>query len=90
MTANVALVAPAATVTLPGTVTFEVLELERLTDRPPPGAVELNVTVPVLVVPPATEAGDRLIAARGGVTVRVACSETVPAVAVTVIVYCDV
>jgi len=55
---NVALVAPAATVTLLGTVTKEVLELDRLTDSPPAGATALSVTVPVLEVPPITEVGE--------------------------------
>ena len=53
---KVALVAPAGTVTLAGTVV--VLELaESDTDAPPAGAAALNVTVPVEELPPATLVG---------------------------------
>jgi hypothetical protein len=45
-TENVTLVAPAATVTLDGTVA-EVLLLKRFTVAPPVGAAPLRVTVPV-------------------------------------------
>ena len=47
LTVNVALVAPAATVTLEGTVAAAVLLLESATCAPPAGAAPLNVTVPV-------------------------------------------
>lgn len=53
---NVAVVAPAATVTEPGTVALELLEL-RLTVEPPVGAAAYRVMVPVDEVPPCTEAG---------------------------------
>ena len=46
VTVNVALVAPAGTVTLPGTVATAVLLLERVTVAPPPGAALVRVTVP--------------------------------------------
>lgn len=45
VTVNVALVDPAATVTLPGTLADELLLL-KLTTEPPEGAAELRVTVP--------------------------------------------
>lgn len=57
LTVNVALVAPAATVTLDGTVAAEVLLLESVTVAPPAGAAPLNVTVPVEEFPPVTLVG---------------------------------
>lgn len=51
---NVALVAPAATVTLEGTLAAPVLLLESATCAPPAGAAPLNVTVPVEEFPPVT------------------------------------
>ena len=74
--AKVAVVAPAATVTLAGTVAVAVLLLDRVTTAPPVGAALLNVTVPVLEVPPATVAGlkvteDSARVSVGGLTVRV-------------------
>lgn len=56
LAANVALVDPAATATLVGTVDDDEL-LERLTIAPPPGAAPLRVTVPVEKVPPVTLVG---------------------------------
>src|SRR5262249_35478926 len=58
---KVALVAPAATVTLAGTVATA-LELLRLTTAPPAGAPEVSVTVPCDELPPTTELGARLTA----------------------------
>src|SRR3981081_384249 len=52
LTVNVALVAPAATVTLEGTLAAVVLLLESVTCAPPDGAGPLNVTVPVEEFPP--------------------------------------
>src|SRR5262249_5707116 len=53
VTGNVALVAPAGTVTLAGTVTAPELS-ERVTTRPPAGATEFNSTLPCAAVPPVT------------------------------------
>ena len=53
---KVAVVAPAATVTLAGTDAAALL-LERVTLRPPVGAALPSVTVPVDEVPPVTEVG---------------------------------
>jgi hypothetical protein len=74
VTVNVALVALAGTVTLPGTVAAELL-LDSVTCAPPPGAGPTSVTVPVELVPPATVVGlsaseDRRTS--GGFTVSVA------------------
>jgi hypothetical protein len=55
-TLNVALVAPARTVTEAGTVAEALLE-ERVTAVPPAGAAAVSVTVPVEDEPPVTEAG---------------------------------
>ena len=57
LTANVAVVAPAATVTLAGTPAAVVLLLESVTCAPPAGAGPLNVTVPVEELPPVTLVG---------------------------------
>src|SRR5947207_15542795 len=54
LTVKVALVAPAGTVTLEGTVAAAVLLLESATCAPPAGAASLNVTVPVEDCVPAT------------------------------------
>src|SRR5207245_11540094 len=54
---NVALVAPAATVTLDGVLAAVVLLLESVTTAPPEGAAPLSVTVPVEEFPPVTLAG---------------------------------
>jgi len=56
-TVNVALVAPAETVTLAWTVAAAVLPLIRETDAPPLGAGPLSVTVPVEGDPPVTLIG---------------------------------
>jgi len=57
LTVNVALLAPAATITLVGTVAAALLPLERETVAPPAGAGPLNVTVPVEGDPPVTLVG---------------------------------
>ena len=73
-TENVALVAPAATVTLDETVA-DMLLLERLTMAPPLGAAPLRVTVPVEGDPPVTVLGLSVIEVsvgldEEGITVR--------------------
>ena len=57
LTVNDALVAPAATVTLEGTLATVVLLLESVTCAPPVGAGPLSVTVPVEEFPPVTLVG---------------------------------
>ena len=54
LTVNVALLAPAVTVTLAGTVAAVVLSLDRETAAPPLGAGPLRLTVPVDGDPPVT------------------------------------
>jgi hypothetical protein len=57
VTGNVAEVAPAATVTLAGTVAAEVLLLASATTAPLAGAAAFSVTVPVDPPPPVTLVG---------------------------------
>src|SRR5262249_61369899 len=64
VTLKEALVAPAATVTLAGTLATVVLLLDSVTTAPPAGAAEVNVTVPCDELPPTTELGARLTADR--------------------------
>ena len=82
VTANVALLAPAGTVTLAGTVAANVLSLPSDTIEPPPvGAGPLSVTVPVEGLPPTTVDGftpKELNAAATGVTARGAVLMTPP------------
>ena len=54
---KVALVLPAATVTLAGTVAAEVLLLDKEITAPPAGAGALRVALPVEVPPPTTLVG---------------------------------
>jgi hypothetical protein len=84
---NVALVAPAATVTLPGTVAAVLLSAS-VTTAPPAGAAALNVTVPCDDVPPTTVDGlttsELGIGSAGAVvTMRDAICATHPTAAVT-------
>ena len=78
---NVALVAPAATVTLNGTIAAAVLLVESATVAPPAGAGPLNVTVPVEGVPPMTLVGfsvsEETVGGGGGAGVTVSEAERV-------------
>ena len=73
LTVKVAVVAPAGTVTVEGTLATEVLLLERATCAPPAGAGPLRVTVPVEdCTPPITLLGfneSEATVRGGGVTV---------------------
>jgi hypothetical protein len=60
VTVKVAVVAPAATVTLAGTVAAAVLLLVRVTTAPAVDAAPFRVTVPVDDAPPVSEVGLRL------------------------------
>jgi hypothetical protein len=62
LTVNVALLAPAATVTLAGTVAAAMLPLEREMAAPPLGAGPLRLTVPIEGDPPVTLSGLSAIA----------------------------
>ena len=80
-----ALSAPAATVTLAGTLATVVLVLDSVTMAPPGGAAEVKVTVPVLPAPPTTLVGltvtdDRLAGGGAGLTVSTAVREAPPKV----------
>src|SRR5205809_2992181 len=70
VTLNVAVVAPAATVTDPdaGTVATLGLLLVNATTAPPAGAAALSVTVPMLFAPPVSVAGFSVIEASVAVT----------------------
>src|SRR5262249_14434802 len=86
---KVALVAPAGTGTLGGTVATAVLLLDSVPTAPPVGAAALNVAVPVLEAPPTTLVGltvtaERVGAAGVGLTVNEAARETAPRVPVIV------
>jgi hypothetical protein len=72
-TGAVAVVAPAGTVTLVGTVAADVLELVSVTTTPPAGAGLFSLTVAFDGEPPVTEVGLRVIAERiAALTVRLA------------------
>src|SRR2546427_2696003 len=66
VTLKVALVAPAGTVTLTGTVAAAVLLLESVTEAPADGAADVSVTVAVDEAPPVTLVGLRLSAETDG------------------------
>jgi hypothetical protein len=85
VTVKLALVAPAGTVTVAGTVAA-VLLLASVTTSPPEEAGEVRVTVPVEELPPVTLEGFRLpldtvAAAAAGFTAKVADRVTTPAIA---------
>jgi hypothetical protein len=85
---KVALVAPAATVTLAGAAAAGLL-LESVTLNPPAGAADVNVTVPCEDEPPVTLVGltataDSAAGGGGGVTVSVAVLVAPPKAPVTV------
>lgn len=85
VTVKVVLVAPAGTVTDPGTVAAPVFELCRVTIVPDEPAGPARVTVPVLDVPPTTVVGLSVTPLTPAVvTVRVPVRFTVPSVPVTV------
>ena len=82
-TVNVALVAPAATVTLAGTVATAVLLLVSVTTVPPAGAAAVKVAVPVEEAGPTTLVGftdtdDRLAAAGAACGVKRRVAENGP------------
>jgi hypothetical protein len=86
---NVALVAPAATVTLAGTVATVVWLLERATVAPPVGAALERVTVPLEFVPPVTLDGLTLTPCKlagGGTGVTVSVVDLLTPLYVAVIV----
>ena len=74
-----ALMAPAATVALAGTVATAVLLLESVTVMPPAGAAVIRVTVPVEVVPAVTIVGLRLTEVRGECWIRPVGIQVAPA-----------
>jgi len=89
-TVNVALLNPARTVTLAGTVATEVLLLESATTAPPAGAGPLSVTVPVEELPPVVLDGFNISEVRaGGSTVIVAVCVAPPNAAVITAVVAD-
>ena len=83
---KLAVVVPAATVTLAGTPAAVVLLLDSVTTAPPAGAAEVKVTVPVLPAPPTTLAGltvsvDKVGAAATGFTVNTEVRVALPKLA---------
>ncbi len=91
---KLALVCPADTVTLDGTVATDVLLLDSDTVAPPDGAAPLRVTVPVELFPPLTLVGLRVseesVTDDDELIVNVACCEVLPSVAVITAVVVEV
>jgi hypothetical protein len=86
LTLKLALVCPADTVTLDGTVATDVLLLDSVTVAPPEGAAPDSVTVPVELFRPLTLVGfsvreERVTLPLAGLMVRDACCELLPSVA---------
>ena len=78
---KVALVLPAATVTVAGVTATTFVE-DKLTTTPPAGDGPFNVTVPVEAFPPPTELGESVrLAGRFGVMLRAAETGDIPIVA---------
>ncbi len=78
-TTKVALVMPAGTITLGGTVTTELLLVDKLMTAPPEGAALPKVMVPVEVLPPVRDVGLKLNAEKvGAFTVRFAFRVVAP------------
>ena len=87
LTVNVPVALPAGTVTVGGKFT-EVELLDNATTIPPVPALALNVTVPVVDVPPRTVVGLTLMpVSAGAVIVKLALTLVVPDVAVIVAVF---
>ena len=85
VTLNVAVVAPAATVTDTGIVAAALLDAS-VTTMPPAGAADNKVTVPVLAVPPVTDVGFKAtVLSTGAVIPSDADWFTPPSVAVIVL-----
>jgi hypothetical protein len=84
LTVNVAEVFPAGIVTVDGTAAADTL-LDNVITKPPVGAAELIVTVPLLDLPRATDTGLNTRDLRvGEVTVKVPVFEVVPSLPVTI------
>jgi hypothetical protein len=83
---NVAVVLPAATVTLAGTAATNELALDRVTTNPPVGAARVSVTVPSEVLPPTRDVGLNPRAERAAAGVTVNRAVVLPPLYVAVIV----
>src|SRR5438309_2479824 len=78
-TGKLAIVAPAGTITRPGTLTEVGLSLERVTTRPPAGAGPLRVMVPASErLPTSTSAPSETEARALGMSVRVLAGHEEP------------
>src|SRR5215208_1525668 len=84
-TVKPAVVAPAGTVTLAGTVAAAVLSLERAAAKPPDGAGAVSLIVPVALCPPRMSRGDTVSDESDAVAAGGGCDETVQPESATVI-----